>query len=90
MPLHSYTVGRSEAGKRNARRLYLSVYYVKWGRNLLPVPSLCYHLVPKLADNERLCLLNCIHEHLRDGAAEINAGNIADHGSGAAKEGLVR
>jgi hypothetical protein len=54
-------LGRLKPKEERACDVYIRAcvyYYVKWGRYLLSIPSLCYHLVPKLADNERLCLLN--------------------------------
>ncbi len=67
--------------------IFVCLPYVKWGRYLLSIPSLCNHLVPKLANNEWLCLLNRIHKYLWDGATEIHASNVADHGTRAGGEG---
>jgi hypothetical protein len=82
---------RKQRFKRAAQAIthcqHLSIYHVKWGRHLLSIPSLCNHLVPKLANNEWLCLLNRIHEHLWDRATEIHASNVADHGTRAGGEG---
>jgi hypothetical protein len=52
---------------------------------LLLGPSLCNHLIPKLADNEWLRFLNLIHKHLRDGAAKVDAGHVADERARAAR-----
>jgi hypothetical protein len=69
--------------RTETRVLHLNLHSIS---GLLFGPSLCNHLVPKLADDKRLRLLNLIHEHLRDGAAKVDAGHVADERPRAARD----